>query len=253
MIEVDYRHFGLLKAKQVYFGDSLPSCEGYDFIDCKNYYIDLPYQQPFTRIKCQATIIDLTQDSDTLFGKIHKSRRNKIRKGLKQGFIIKIQKPDLEIINELDRLYRKFSLQRGAPKKRSNSLISLMPYATFIVGEFENIIYEIKMVIDDGQTVRGHVMARNEHHPRYQDCANLGCVSLWESVLHFQRLGYQTFDLGPVELSPEDPNSLAGISEYKLSFGGAIVPTYWYQAKISSLARALDSGRKIYRGLKKNL
>jgi hypothetical protein len=32
MIEVDYRHFGFLKAKQIFFGDYLPSCEGDDFI-----------------------------------------------------------------------------------------------------------------------------------------------------------------------------------------------------------------------------
>ena len=83
MIEVDYRHLGFLKAKQIFFGDYLPSCEGYDFIYCKNYFVDLFFPRPFTRIECHSIIIDLTRDSEVLLGQVQKQRRKRIRQGLK--------------------------------------------------------------------------------------------------------------------------------------------------------------------------
>jgi lipid II:glycine glycyltransferase (peptidoglycan interpeptide bridge formation enzyme) len=252
MIEVDYRHLGFLKAKQIFFGDSLPPCDGYDFIDCKNYYTDLPYQQPFNRIASQTAISDLTQDSDKLFGKMTSSRRNRIRRGLKSNYLIKHQAASPDLLKVFQKLYQQFAASKGIQQFSTwHPITSSIPHMTIFIGELHDIIYQINLLLHDGQTVRLHYSARNLSHPSYKECDNLGSLMLWESMLHFQRLGYQTFDFGGVRSNPaEDPSQ---ISQYKLSFGGEIVPTYWYQAKISFLAKSLDSGRTIFTRLKNNL
>jgi lipid II:glycine glycyltransferase (peptidoglycan interpeptide bridge formation enzyme) len=121
---------------------------------------------------------------------------------------------------------------------------------TVFTGDFNDINYEIYLLIHGGQTVKYYYLYRKLQHPAYKDCAYLGSLMEWESMLHFQRFGYQTFDFGGVTSNPaDDPRA---ISQYKLSFGGEIVPIYLYLAKISALAISLDFGRTIYRRLKNN-
>jgi hypothetical protein len=252
MIEVDYRHFGFLKAKQIFYGDSLPSCEGYDFIYCKNYYVDLPLYRPFSRIECKTIIIDLTRDSEVLFKQVHKQRRKRIRQGLEKGYRITSQKPTPDILKEFQRLYERFIVPRGSPAFLTwHAITSLVSYMTAFIGELDDIIYEIKILVHDGRAVRAHWVARNLDHPRFKDCNDMHSLMQWEAIMHFQRLGYHIYDLGGVRLDPADP--LYAIGQYKRSFGGEIVPTYWYQAMISPLARILDSGRTFFRRLKSNL
>ena len=119
---------------------------------------------------------------------------------------------------------------------------------TLFTGEFNDINYQINLLIHDGQTVRGHIMYRNLHHPNYKECNLMNSLLNWESILHFQRLGYHIFDFGGYRLDPKDPQYTNAL--YKRSFGGEVVPTYWYQAKISPLSRSLDVGRTLLRKLR---
>ena len=122
---------------------------------------------------------------------------------------------------------------------------------TFFIGKYHNIIAEIMILVHDDRTVRCHKVTRNEGHPRYQDCYHLGSVLQWEVLRHFKERGHQLFDFGGA--ITEDPSSpLAGISNYKISFGGEKAPTYWYEATITPAGRALLEGKEIYqRCLKK--
>jgi hypothetical protein len=239
MIEVDYRHFGFLKAKQIFWGDHLPSCKGYDFIYCKNYFIDLPYPHPFSRIECHTNIIDLTKDSDQLFAQVREKRRNILRQGFKMGYSIKNQKLTPDILREFQRLYKRFTLPKGALQFLTwHHLTALSPHMTVFIGEFDDIIYEIMLLIHDGDIVRCHKVTRNEDHPRHKDCYYLGSVLQWEVLMFFKASGYKIFDFGGIVLDPMAP--MYPVSRYKMSFGGETTPTYWYQAKISGLTRLLD-------------
>ena len=120
---------------------------------------------------------------------------------------------------------------------------------TAFIGELDDTIYEIKLLIHDGRTVRAHKVARNEQHPRYKDCNDLNSLLTWEAIMHFKRLSYHIYDLGGVWLNPAEPMYRA--SQFKMSYGGEIVPTYWYQAKISSLARCLGQIKTLLSSLKK--
>jgi hypothetical protein len=54
-----------------------------------------------------------------------------------------------------------------------------------------------------------------------------------------------------VWLNPAE--SMYGASQFKMSYGGETVPTYWYQAKISPLARTLGQGKTLFSRLFKKL
>jgi hypothetical protein len=248
MIEVDYRLFGFLKAKQIFWGDYLPSCEGYDYIHCQNYFNDIPYHHPYIRTESHTSIIDLTKDSDQLFGQVHKKRRNILRQGFKRGYSINNQKLTPDILGEFQRLYKRFTLPKGALSLLTgHPLPALSPYMTVFIGEFDNIIYEIMLLIHDGNIVRCHKVTRNEDHPCHKDCYYLGSVLLWEVLMFFKELGYKIFDFGGIVLDPMAP--MYPVSRYKMSFGGETKVTYWYQAKISLVTRWLDQMKPIVRRL----
>jgi hypothetical protein len=245
MIEVDYQRFGWFKSKQIFFGNHLPIIGNYHFISCKNYYLDLGAHHLFKRDECNTILIDLTKDIDLIFEEIHKKRRIKIRRGLKIGYNITYQKPSYDSLKEFQQLYNKYTIRKGAPLFLSlSTLSSLLPHMTFVVGKYDDIIAEIMILVHDDQTGRRHKVTRNEDHPRYKDCYHLGSVLEWEVLMHFKRLGYHLFDFGGA--ITEDPSSpLHGISRYKMSFGGEKVRTYWYEATITPVGRALIKGNDI--------
>jgi hypothetical protein len=245
MIQVDYPRFGWLKSKQIFFGDCLPPTSGYHFISCKNYYRDLPYHPPYKRDECITILIDLTEDLDTIFKQIHTKRRNIIRQGLKFAYSIIHQKPTINNLKEFQELYNKYTVRKGAQGSFSlSTLTSLLPHMTFFIGKYDNIVAEIMILVHDDRTVRCHKVTRNEDHPRYKDCYQLGSVLQWEVLRHFKGLGYQVFDFGGA--ITEDPTSpMSGVSRYKMSFGGEKAATYWYEAAITPLGRALDKGKHL--------
>jgi hypothetical protein len=243
MIEINYRPLGLIKAKQIYFGDHLPPCDGVDYIDCKNFYQDIPCHSPYIRSECLTSIIDLTEDEDKLFGAIHKKRRNIIRQGLKKAYNITKSKLTREVLDEFYKTYNTFTVSKGAPRVGLTSLKALSPYTTVFIGKFCDITYEIILLIDDDQIVRYHKMARYGNHPYFKECYPMGSLLLWEAILHFKNSGCRLFDLGGITLDPG--NSFYGVSQFKITFGGKTIPTYWYQASISPLIRSLKVGKKI--------
>jgi hypothetical protein len=164
---------------------------------------------------------------------------------LKIGYNITYQKPSYDSLREFQQLYNKYTLRKGAPRFLSlSTLSSLLPHMTFAVGKYDDIIAEIMILVHDDQTVRRHKVTRNEGHPRYKDCYHLGSVLEWEVLMHFKRLGYHLFDFGGA--ITEDPSSrMYGISRYKMSFGGEKVTTYWYEATITPVGRALIKGKDI--------
>jgi hypothetical protein len=246
MIEADYKRFCWFKAKQIFFGNHIPHIGNYHFISCKNYYLDLIAHHPFKHDKCNTILINLKKDNDLIFEEIHKKRRNIIRQGLKIGYDIKFQKPSYDSLKKFQLLYNQYTIRKGAPLFSSlSTLSSLLPHMTFVVGKYDDIIAEIMILVHDDQTVRCHKVTRNEGHPRYKDCYHLGSVLQWEVLMHFKRLGYHFFDFGgAITKNPSSP--MFGISKYKMSFGGEQVRTYWYEATVTPVGRALLKGKDIF-------
>lgn len=250
MIETEFRRFGLLKAKLVYFADKLPVTSGYHFVYCNNCYRELSYAPPFQREQRHTLLFDLTQDRDNLFGKVNKKRRNIIRRGLKMDFQLIAQEPASEVLQEFQVLYNKFVPSKGAGKLFSlEHLVALEGYITVFSGKYREKTLIMKIVIHDGQTARDLFIVRNEEESDHQLSYYVGSALQWETLMYFKERGYNNFDAGGLDLDPGSPTY--GVNQYKMSFGGEVVPTYYYEAAVSPMARAALWGRNFVKRLQK--
>lgn len=255
MIEFDYKKWGFLRAKQLYFADHLPSPKGYDLVSCNYSYHDLPCRYPYERkyVKSRTTIINLLQNSDDLLSKVHNRRRSVIRRSLKMGFQFEYQMPSLTNLNEFRYLYNKFI----GPKVGSKmySIMSLLPYSPYLsvfCGKYENKTLCMMLVLHDGRRAILHMTARDESFDespkRY-----INSFLLWEVLAHFKKLGYHTFDLGGIFFDATESSSgdTSGVSRFKMSFGGEVIPIYHYEAVVTFIARTsftfIDLAKRLLR------
>jgi lipid II:glycine glycyltransferase (peptidoglycan interpeptide bridge formation enzyme) len=241
MVELDYRRYGLLRSKLVYFAEHLPSVDGYHFVSCRNCYKLLPYHYPYKHEQRYTILLDLVQDSEKLFSQIHRKRRQKIKVGQKIGYQFSFQRPTLELLKNFRQLYNKFIAPKGAgPLVNFGTLADLLPFMTLVTASFKDQILMMLFIISDGYTATAHIGARNEASPYQQEMYYLGSVVQWEILLYLKNRGIHVYDLGGIALSPNSPT--AGIAQFKLSFGGEVAPIYSYEAAFSNLAKAFLAG-----------
>ncbi|OGR05207.1 MAG: hypothetical protein A3K23_01070 [Desulfobacca sp. RBG_16_58_9] len=145
----------------------------------------------------------------------------------------------MDSLIEFKKLYNKFISRKGAtPIVSLNYFKELLPYMTAFRGEYAGRTLEINFVIHDGQIAKGFYKVRDESVKDSKLLNSIGSVIIWEILMHFQRQGYQTFDLGGLQINP-------AIQYFKLSFGGDVIPTYSYEAALTPLARAMIKIKKI--------
>jgi hypothetical protein len=214
------------------FGKDMPAIDGYHFVVCDNFFTKLPYHPAFIFKEKTTTTIDLTKEVEVLFNQIDAKRRKLIRDGLKIGYQITHHKATMGLLQEFKRLYNQFIPRKGAtPIVNLNYFKALMPYMTIFQGKYEDRILETEIVIHNGWMAKSFYKARDENIVDNKIRRHIGSVVQWEILMHFKRLGYQTFDFGAlVEGHPS-------LQYYKLSFGGEVVPTYSYEAALTPTAR----------------
>jgi hypothetical protein len=240
MIELDYRRYGLLRSKLVYFAEQLPSVEGYHFVSCRNCYKQLPDNFPYEHEQRYTILFDLAQDSDKLFRRIHRKRQSIIKKGLKIGFQLSFQKPTLEILKEFRQIFNKFIVPKGAnPLINFGTLLDLMPFMTIARGKFADQTLMMLLIISDGHTAAIHLGARHEASAYPEEIYYLGSVMHWEIIVYCKNCGLQALDFGGI-FGPDAQTD--GIRQHKLSFGGEVVPIHYYEAAVTNLAKACLAG-----------
>jgi len=248
MLEIDYRRYGVLRAKLTYFADYLPPTAGYHLVSCNNCYTELPNYHPYKQEQRQTVLIDLLKDTDKIFSNINRKRRNDIRRGLKIGFQFVSQEANLKFLKEFRHLYNKFVVPKGAAALLDlETLLALSPYLTAFAGKYADQTLIMMLIIHDGRMARVLLGARNEASPYTHEGYFIQSNLQWELISHFKARGYHAFDLGGINL---DPNSPAyGITRNKLSFGGEVVPTYYYEAVVTPLARLMIRGGKLVKSV----
>jgi len=253
LIEIDYKRWGILRSKLVFFGDDLPTTEGYHFVIVENCFSKLTYHPFFILREKNNIIIDLTKEIEVLFNQMTKMRRRVIKDGLKMDYQITHQEARLDLLREFKNLYNRFIPGKGAtPIVSLNHFKALLPYMTIFQGKYEDRTLEIVLLVHDGQTVKDFYNVRDESLKGSKVLNCIGSVLHWEILMYFKTLGYRTFDLGGVV--PSRP----AIQDYKLSFGGKVIPTYSYEAALTPMAKIIGkiqqiSERKIRRFCHRNL
>ena len=239
MIDITYKRYGILKSRLIYFPEQLPPTDGYHFIICRNCYSELPLLPRFRKEMQPTAIIDLTQDLDKIFDKVHRTRRNAIRQCSKINYQITFQEASMDVLEEFRLLYNRCIVRKGVqPIICLNAFKKLLPYMTIFKVAFDDTILEMLIFIHDKSTVRAHLLTHNEDVSVEKKICNFAGIFLyWEAIQYFKNLGYQTFDFGGI--IPSHVSPAQGFTKFKLYFGGEIVPTYVYKATITPAARVL--------------
>lgn len=239
MIELDYKRWGFLKSKLVYFAEHSPSTHGYHFVICRNGYsalADFPYSKKYEK---PTLIINLNQGLDNIFSQIHKKRRNIIRQGIAIGFDLIISEPTNANLKEFQSLYNQTIVQKGAtPILHLNYFRSIALFLTILKISYKGSALDILILLHDGQTVQSHYLAHSLNTSNDKVRYLAGSYIYWEAIKHFQQLGYKKFDFGGLE--PHHMSPPQGYTAFKLSFGGQIVPVYNYEAALTPAARVFS-------------
>lgn len=185
--------------------------------------------------------LDLEQDKQTIFSNFSKSYRQQIRKAEEDGITIETNS-DVETFVEF---FNRFAVRKGTFSTSRDRTIEKKNYLVISFAKHnEKIIAAHSYLIDrDLKILRHHQTST----ARFEDNLNKNFVGqankylLATNLIAFKDEGFKIFDFGGYANKTTD-ESLLGINNYKLKFGGKIVECknyysvpYWILKKIGGI------------------
>jgi len=192
------------------------------------------YIKPF-----YTTVIDLSQDLDTIWRKLKKrSCKYEIRRAEKIPHDIIINRWDSQVYEFI----RDFQRRKGLSLLTRDGFLKLSRYGYLfaILSQGELIAVHI-FLIDYPKRARLLISAttrRDEYRTRSLVSA-LNRKLHWYEIQFFKDRGFRIFDFGGINPSPASPTY--SITLFKMSFGGYIVKYYNLWVSSSKMIRALGS------------
>lgn len=185
--------------------------------------------------------LDLEQDKQTIFSNFSKSYRQQIRKAEEDGITIETNN-DIETFVEF---FNKFAVKKGTFSTSTDRIIEKKDYLVISIAKHNNIILAAhSYLIDRDLKILRHYQTSNT---RFEDNLNKNFVGqankylLATNLIKFKAEGFKIFDFGGYANNTTD-ESLLGINNYKLKFGGKIVECknyyslpFWILKKIGGL------------------
>jgi len=232
--------------REVHFSDFPYDIDGCDFLKfhfCKNKI----NAKGFTRQKKFTSVIDLTQDLETIWRNMDKSStRHRIKRARREGIKIRIN----EGYDQFFQIYRSFIQKKGIKSLfdvfgvGSITLETMKKYGTLFVAEYDEEILVGNIYLINNSHMEAWIGASKRLEV---DRAKASIISKanrlidWEAIKYAKEKGIKEFDLGGLwsKEEAETDRIKKGINSFKLSFGGEIVTRYSYQkiySKIYNLA-----------------
>jgi lipid II:glycine glycyltransferase (peptidoglycan interpeptide bridge formation enzyme) len=235
----------MFNIKEVHFSKNpydIDDCDFLIFPFCKN-KVDV---KGFACYKKLTSIIDLTQDLETIFNKFHRDTYKGIKRAEREGIKISINtgyEQFFEIYQQFVRKKEIDSIFSGIGVETA-SLDTMKKKGTLFIAEYHGEILGGMLFLEDDANIETLVSASKRLDHEKEKKAIIGCANRlirWEAMKYAKDKGIKEFDLGgifPEEKIQKDPEK-KGINAFKLSFGGDIVPGYTYEkgySKILNLA-----------------
>ena len=192
-------------------------------------------------------IVDLSQDEDILWQNIISSGKNKIRKAIKNGIIVRRLTEEflIESYSILKEVYERLKLPlpsilffENALKKSRNN-IGMVMYGAFLNNEligirvtlqYKNIAYDL------------YAGSKSNYYDK-----NPNDILPWEVFRQCKNAGKTIFDFG----GAGKPNVPYGVRDYKMKFGGKLVNYGRFTLIHNPIKMKLaETGFKIYRKIK---
>lgn len=232
MLVIDKRLF-IFKMKEIHFSDypyDVGGCQVISFPFCKN-RVDA---SGFTCEESLTSVIDLTQDLDTIWRNIdNESCRNRIRRAQRDGIKFKIN----EGYEEFYRLNKSFEQQKGFATPLgigTPKLETIKRYGTLFIAEYECEILGGHLYLEDEANIKLGLSASKRLEADREKAKVIGRANRllhWEAIKYAKEKGIKEFDWGGLwreEEADKDERKKA-INSFKLSFGGEIVTRYSYR------------------------
>lgn len=186
---------------------------------------------PLRTSRCLETIqIDLTRDESELLMDMHKSTRKEIRSAEQQELErVIIEKPTDQDLKRFQVFYNNFAKNRQTHTCNSFHITTLKLLRdknaimlAYMCDKQQDILC-YRIYITDGDVVMSLYSASHyrmiEEGDRKRIISQANRLLLWKSMLWFKERGHQIYDMGGIT---SDEN----IRNFKLGFGGEIVPVY---------------------------
>ncbi len=200
----------------------------YHFISAILY--DRPKEpEKYFRKEKKTTVIDLTPDSEVIFSKFNDTARNEIRRSKKIPELkFKLGDRNLDAIYEF---HKEFEKLQGRRPKGKNSFQGCIFFTAYYKKDLIAVVacYDAKPYLRARAIFSRRLGAREKETSQIISFANRRIV--YEICKYGHENGYAGFDLGAVNLTD---SMKAGITKFKMSFGGEIRNeyTYLYRSKI---------------------
>lgn len=206
-----------------------------NFFDYNKY--DVP---GFKRKEGLTTVIDLTQDLDTIWNKMrHKFIRKQIERGERHGIVVKQDNN----FSEFKKIYKSFREQKYLAKEKINKL---KDHTVLFSGYYQNKLIAGGIFVADDQYARALVLASAHNSSDSQMREIIGQANrllIWEAIKYFKNKNLELFDLGGISPDSQNP-SLRSLAEFKEAFGGTRQSCYYYHKVYSRLLRFWIKTRK---------
>lgn len=249
MLEIESKRYHF-KTKTIWFSEGPFDVSGYDgiiFHACiKNIDVKGFSKQEFT-----TSIINLTQDIDTIWRNMSKSScRSSIKRAEREGIDILVNQEYEAFFN----INEKFRMEKGLPAY--NVDIDFMKnYGTLFISMIKGTILGGQFYLNDDKHMRWLLGASKRLEATDNMQSLIGAANrlkIWEAIQYAKNAGISEFDMGGYYTGKEIDPQKEGINIFKKSFGGDIVTHYIYEKDYSIAYTLAKKGYKKYKAIRRS-
>lgn len=240
MIEIQRTVFWF-RVKSVHLADhpyDVAGCAAVSFSRCKS-KVDAP---GFTRIAGPVTFLNLTQDLDVVWQKIHRlSCRRKIARAEREGIAVRTNR-DYEEFYSINKSFLRHKGIAPLSGLEPYTLGDMRRHGTLFAAERDGEILGGHLYLEDADRIAMWLSASKRLEVDKETAMLIGDATRllhWEAIKYAKTKGIREFSLGG--LFPEQEGAIdarkKAINDFKLSFGGQIDTRYSYRKVYSPLYR----------------
>lgn len=220
MLSILTHQFPLLKfkKKEIWFYKGEPINEGSYTTYC---YVQREFNLEFNNeLKEFTTVLDLTQNENELFNSINTTFKYHIRKAQNKNFqFTSISNPSIAECEELIHLFKLFALEKKIIPMNKRKIFALRKSNNIVITKIKekNIDIATHVYLHDNERI--HLM-NTFHNLNYSNNQIRGYANKylhWKDILLFKEMDFKVYDFGGINLE-----TVPGISQFKLSYGGKI-------------------------------
>lgn len=194
----------------------------------------------FSKKKGATSVINLARDEAELWNQMReKFIRTQIRKGERNGIRV-YESGDFGVFKSM---YLEF---RNRKKLPPDDFSLFEKHGLLLIAENDDGMLAGGVFLHDDAVMRAWVLASGrfaDDNRRRELAGQANRMVIWEAIRIAKKKGLNLFDLGGIDVSPEDANSPLTI--FKEAFGGRRVENYYYTKVYSKSLQAFLSLRSL--------